>query len=415
HYHLSPEQAQAILDLRLHRLTGLEHEKLLAEYQEKLAQITDYLEILADPIRLMQVIRTELEEVATEYGDARRTEIVTSRQDLRAEDLIPQEERVVTVSFSGYAKSQPLDAYQAQRRGGVGRSGAPVREEDSIEHLLVANSHHTILCFSDRGRVYWLRVFEIPTASRGAKGRPLVNLLPLEDGERITSLLPVAEFGEDRFVFMATSDGTVKKTPLVAFARPRTAGLIAIDLGEGDHLVGTAITDGASEVMLFCSSGRAIRFSETDVRPMGRSAHGVRGMRLAESQRVVSLIVPEGDALQVLTVSSNGYGKRTATADFPLHRRGGQGVIAMQTSSRNGALVGAIGVSSGDEVMLISDQGTLLRTVVEQISLLGRNTQGVKVMNVRDGETLVGLARIAEATDGDTPADGDAPVPESIH
>ncbi len=414
-YHLSPEQAQAILDLRLHRLTGLEHEKLLEEYQEKLAQIADYLEILADPARLMRVIRGELEEVVAQYGDARRTEIVTSRQDLRAEDLIPQEERVVTVSFSGYAKSQPLDAYQAQRRGGVGRSGAPVREEDSIEHLLVANSHHTILCFSDRGRVYWLRVFEIPTASRGAKGRPLVNLLPLEEGERITSLLPVAEFGEERYVFMATSDGTVKKTPLAAFSRPRTAGLIAIDLGEGDHLVGTAITDGASDVLLFGSSGRAIRFSEGDVRPMGRTAHGVRGMRLAESQRVVSLIVPGGEALQVLTVSANGYGKRTPIEDFPLHGRGGQGVIAMQASARNGALVGAIGVSADDEVMLISDQGTLLRTVVAQISLLGRNTQGVKVMNMRDGETLVGLERIADVSADEGPADAGAPAPESIH
>ncbi len=418
HYHLSPEQAQAILDLRLHRLTGLEHERLLAEYQEKLTQIADYLDILSNPLRLMQVIRGELEEVVAEYGDARRTEIVTSRQDLRAEDLIPQEERVVTVSFSGYAKSQPLDAYHAQRRGGVGRSGAPVREEDSIEHLLVANSHHTILCFSDRGRVYWLRVFEIPSASRGAKGRPLVNLLPLEEGERITSLLPIAEYTEDRFVFMATSDGTVKKTPLAAFSRPRSVGLIAIDLGEGDHLVGTAITDGAGEVLLVCSSGRAVRFSEDDVRPMGRTARGVRGMRLAEGQRVVSLIVPGTGAQQVLTVSANGYGKRTATADFPLHRRGGQGVIAMQASARNGVLVGAINVSPEDEVMLISDQGTLLRTAVVQISLLGRNTQGVRIMNMREGEALVGLARIADANGNDE--DGEqggaaTPAPETIH
>jgi len=404
-YHLSPDQAQAILDLRLHRLTGLEHEKLLEEYQQKLAEIADYLEILADPRRLMQVIREELEKVAADYGDARLTEIVSSRQDLTAEDLIPEEERVVTVSFSGYAKSQPLDAYQAQRRGGVGRSGAPVREEDSIEHLLVANTHHTILCFSNRGRVYWLKVYEIPVASRGAKGRPLVNLLPLGQDERITSLLPVTEYSADRFVFMATSDGTVKKTPLDAFSRPRSIGLIAIDLGEGDHLVGTALTNGASDVLLFSSSGKAVRFRESDVRPMGRAAHGVRGMRLSEGQRVVSLIVPDQDASQVLSVSAKGYGKRTDTADFPMHGRGGQGVIAMQASGRNGPLVGAIRVSPTDEVMLISDQGTLLRTGVAQISLLGRNTQGVKVMNVRDGEMLVGLARIAESGGDDIAGD----------
>jgi DNA gyrase subunit A len=404
-YRLSPEQAQAILDLRLHRLTGLEHEKLLDEYQQKLTEIADYLEILAEPGRLMRVIREELEKVAADYGDARLTEIVSSRLDLTAEDLIPEEERVVTVSFSGYAKSQPLAAYQAQRRGGVGRSGAPVREEDSIEHLLVANTHHTILCFSNRGRVYWLKVYEIPVASRGAKGRPLVNLLPLGPEERITSLLPVSSFSPDRYVFMATSDGTVKKTPLDAFSRPRSTGLIAIDLGEGDHLVGTAITDGGSDVLLFSSSGKAVRFKESDVRAMGRGAHGVRGIRLATGQRVVSLIVPDASASQVLTVSAKGYGKRTDTADFPLHGRGGQGVIAMQSSGRNGPLVGAIRVSSGDEVMLISDQGTLLRTEVGQISLLSRNTQGVKVMNVRDGEMLVGLARIAEAGGDDAGGD----------
>ncbi|MBK6277540.1 MAG: DNA gyrase subunit A [Gammaproteobacteria bacterium] len=396
-YHLSPEQAQAILDLRLHRLTGLEHEKLLEEYQQKLAEIADYLDILGDPARLMRVIREELEKVVADYGDKRLTEIVSSRLDLTREDLIPQEERVVTVSFSGYAKSQPLDAYQSQRRGGVGRSGAPVREEDSIEHLLVANSHHTILCFSNRGRVFWLKVYEIPVASRGAKGRPLVNLLRLEGDERITSLLPVASFDAERFVFMATSDGTVKKTPLGAFSRPRGNGLIAIDLGEDDHLVGTAITDGNSDVLLFSSGGKAVRFRESEVRAMGRNAHGVRGMRLPPGQRVVSLIVPDDSASQVLTLSANGYGKRTVTADFPRHSRGGQGVIAMQASERNGALVGAIRVLPSDEMMLISDQGTLLRTVVDQISLLSRNTQGVKVMNVRDGEMLVGMARIAEA------------------
>jgi len=411
-YHLSPEQAQAILDLRLHRLTGLEHEKLLEEYQQKLEQIRDYLEILGDPTRLMRVIREELETVAADYGDDRLTEIVTSRQDLTAEDLIPEEERVVTVSFSGYAKSQPLDAYQAQRRGGVGRAGAPVRTEDSIEHVLVANTHDTILCFSDRGRVYWLKVYQIPVATRTAKGRPLVNLLPLEEGERITSLLPVDEYSPDRFVFMATSDGTVKKTPLDAFSRPRSVGLIAVDLGEGDHLVGTAITDGGSDVMLFSSSGKAVRFKESDVRAMGRTARGVRGIRLTGDHRVVSLIVPDAEDSDVLTVSEKGYGKRTPTGEFPLHGRGGQGVIAMQTSERNGRLVGAIRVLPSDELMLISDQGTFLRTSVAQISRLSRNTQGVKVMNVREGEALVGLARIAESeaveseeTQDETPSD----------
>jgi DNA gyrase subunit A len=399
-YYLSPEQAQAILDLRLHRLTGLEHDKLLEEYQQKLTQIADYLDILGDPARLMRVIREELETIASDYADARQTEIVSTHLDLTAEDLIPEEERVVTVSFSGYAKSQPLDAYQMQRRGGVGRSGAPVREEDSIQHLLIANTHDTILCFSDRGRVYWLKVYAIPVASRGAKGRPLVNLLPLQGDERITSLLPVKAFDADRFVFMATSDGTVKKTPLDSFSRPRSIGLIAIDLGEGDHLVGTAITDGGNDVLLFSSSGKAVRFKESEVRAMGRTAHGVRGIRLAEDQRVVSLIVPQDPAEQVLTVGSKGYGKRTTIEDFPLHGRGGQGVIAMQTNARNGPLVGAIPVLASDEVMLISDHGTLLRTAVDQISLLSRNTQGVRVMNMRDGETLVGLARIAESESG---------------
>ncbi len=406
-YRLSPEQAQAILDLRLHRLTGLEHEKLLDEYQQKLAEIADYLEILADPDRLMRVIREELETVVADYGDARRTEIVDDRHNITTEDLITPEERVVTVSFSGYAKGQPLDAYQSQRRGGMGRSGAPVKDEDSIEHLLVANTHDTILCFSDRGRVFWLKVYGIPVASRAAKGRPLVNLLNLEQGERITSLLPVKEFSAERYVFMATSDGTVKKTSLDFFSRPRAAGLIAIDLGEGDHLVGTAITDGENDILLFSSSGKSVRFRESDVRPMGRSAHGVRGMRLAAGHTVVSLIVPDPLLPEVLTMSKNGYGKRTPIGEFPLHGRGVQGVIAMQVSERNGRLVGALGVASTDQIMLSTDQGTLLRTGVQQISLVSRNTQGVRLMNVRDGEKIAGFARVAEA-EADVDADASA-------
>ncbi|MFM7785979.1 MAG: DNA gyrase C-terminal beta-propeller domain-containing protein, partial [Gammaproteobacteria bacterium] len=312
------------------------------------------------------------------------------------EDLITPEDRVVTVSYGGYAKAQPLDAYQAQRRGGVGRSGTTVKDEDFVQHLLVANTHDTILYFSDRGRVFRLKVYQIPVASRVAKGRPLVNLLNLEEGERITALLPVRDFSPNRYVFMATSDGTVKKTPLEAFANLRSAGLIAIDLGEGDHLVGTAITDGERDILLFSSSGKAIRFRESDVRPMGRTAHGVRGIRLSEGQRVVSLIVPDPAQPEVLTASANGYGKRSACEEFPLHGRGGQGVIAMQTSTRNGELVGALGVAPGDQLMLSTDQGTLLRTAVGQVALLGRNTQGVKMMNVRDGETIAGLALIAE-------------------
>jgi DNA gyrase subunit A len=396
-YRLSPEQAQAILDLRLHRLTGLEHEKLLEEYKQKLDEISDFLEILGDPDRLMSVIRSELETVAADYGDARRTEIVEDRHNISMEDLITPEDRVVTVSFGGYAKGQPLDTYQSQHRGGMGKSGAPVKDEDSIEHLLVANTHDTILCFSDRGRVFWLKVYEIPVASRAAKGRPLVNLLNLQQGERITTLLPVKEFSADRYVFMATSDGTVKKTALESFSRPRSAGLIAIDLGEGDHLVGAAITDGNNDILLFSSAGKSVRFRESDVRPMGRGAHGVRGMRLSGENTVVSLIVPDPALPEVLTISANGYGKRTPIDDFPLHGRGVQGVIAMQTSARNGVLVGALGVSATDQIMLSTDQGTLLRTGVEQISLVSRNTQGVRLMNVRDGETIAGFARVAEA------------------
>lgn len=397
-YYLSEAQARAILELRLHRLTGMEHEKLLDEYREKLVEITDYLDILGNPERLKTVIREELAEVNADFGDERRTEIVESKLDLTVEDLIPEEERVVTVSHGGYAKSQPLDDYQAQKRGGTGRSATAVKDEDFVEHLLVANTHDTILCFTNAGKVYWLRTFHIPVASRTARGRPLVNLLPLEENERVTSILAIKEYRDDQFVFMATSSGTVKKTALTAFSRPRSVGLRALELDEGDHLVGTALTNGEQDVMLFCSSGKSVRFNETDVRAMGRTAKGVRGIRMPESETMISLIIP-AEERSILTVSTNGYGKRTALDDFPVHKRGGQGVIAMQTSDRNGALVGAVQVAANDEIMLISDQGTLVRTRVEEISVLSRNTQGVRVIKVRDAENLVGVVAIRESAE----------------
>ena len=402
-YFLSPAQAQAILDLRLHRLTGMEHEKLLAEYQEKVSEIAEYLHILGNPDRLMEVIREELEQIRDEFGDARRTEIVESQHDLTVEDLIPVEDRVVTISHGGYAKSQPLDTYQAQRRGGTGKSATAVKDEDFVEHLLIASTHDTILCFTSAGKVYWLKVYQIPVSGRNSRGRPMVNLLPLEEGERVTSILPVREYSEDHFIVMATAHGTVKKTALDAFARPRSVGLRAVELDDGDHLVGTAITNGACDIMLFTSGGKSVRFKESDVRAMGRTARGVRGVRMPEGQEVISLIIPEPEH-QVLTVSEKGYGKRTALDDFPVKGRGGQGVIAMQASDRNGALVGALLVSDQDEIMLISDQGTLVRTRVGEISVLSRNTQGVRLIRVRADEKLVGVARIEETEEsGDMP------------
>ena len=413
-YYLSPAQAQAILDLRLHRLTGLEHEKLLAEYQDKLREIADYLEILSDPERLMLVIREELEEVVTEFGDERRTEITASQHDLTVEDLITEEDRVVTISHGGYAKTQPLSDYQAQRRGGMGRSATAVKDEDFVEHLLIASTHATILCFSNMGKVYWLKVYQIPLAGRNSRGRPMVNLLPLEEGERVTSILPVDEYVEGHFIFMATANGTVKKTALTDFARRRSVGLRALELDEGDVLVGTAITDGSCDVMLFSSEGKAARFSETDVRAMGRTARGVRGIRLAEGHSMISLIIPQPGG-KVLSVSENGYGKRTEIEEFPRKGRGNKGVIAMSTSARNGRLVGAVQVFDGDELMLISNQGTLVRTRTDEVSVLGRNTQGVRVIRTKEGEFLVGVERIDEPApetdlfeEGDeTPADTD--------
>ncbi len=394
-YYLSAAQAQAILDLRLHRLTGLEHEKLLNEYQEKLREIADYIEILSDPERLKLVIREELEEIVTEFGDERRTEISASQHDLTVEDLITEEDRVVTISHGGYAKTQPLSDYQAQRRGGMGKSATAVKDEDFVEHLLIASTHATILCFSNMGKVYWLKVYQIPLAGRNSRGRPMVNLLPLEEGERVTSILPVEEYTEGHYIFMATANGTVKKTALTDFARQRSVGLRALELDDGDVLVGTAITDGGCDVMLFSSEGKAARFSEADVRGMGRTARGVRGIRLGEGHRMISLIIPQPNG-KVLSVSENGYGKRTEIGEFPSKGRGNKGVIAMSTSARNGKLVGAVQVFDGDELMLISNLGTMVRTRTDEVSILGRNTQGVRVIRTKEGEVLVGVERIDE-------------------
>ena len=397
-YYLSPEQAQAILDLRLHRLTGLEHEKLLTEYQEILAQVAELLRILNSEVRLMEVIVEELEHIKANYGDERRTEILASRLDLSIGDLITEEDRVVTISHGGYAKSQPLSDYNAQRRGGRGKAATGVKDEDYVSHLLVANSHTTLMLFSSKGKVYWLKTYEIPEASRTARGRPLVNLLPLDEGEIITTMLPVEEYTEGWFIFMATANGTVKKTPLPHFSRQRSVGLIALDLDEGDTLISAALTDGNKQVMLFSNGGKVTRFNETDVRAMGRTARGVRGMRLPEGQSLVSMLIAEEGA-QILTASEKGYGKRTPVEDFPQYKRGGQGVIAMVSNERNGPLVGAVQVVDGEEIMLISDQGTLVRTRVSEVSSLSRNTQGVTLIKLSNGEKLVGLERVQEPSE----------------
>jgi len=394
-YYLSPEQARDILELRLHRLTGMEHEKIIDEFALKLEEIADYQDILADISRLMSVIRQELEEVVEEFGDDRRTEIIESMHDLTVEDLITEEDRVVTISHGGYAKTQPLSDYQAQRRGGMGKSATAVKDEDFVEHLLVASTHATILCFTNMGKVYWLKVYQIPIAGRNSRGRPVVNLLPLDEGERISSILQVDEYSEDKFVLMATANGTVKKTSLQQYSRPRSVGLKAVDLVEGDHLVGTAIIDDNSDVMLFSSQGKAVRFSSTDARAMGRVSKGVRGMRLPEAHKVISMVIPEDDGF-LLTVCENGFGKRTVVTEFPTKGRGGKGMIAIQASDRNGPLVGATQLFSGDEIMLISDQGTMVRTRGDEVSVVGRNTQGVRIIRLKENENLVSLARIAE-------------------
>ena len=396
-YRLSDAQTQAILDLRLHQLTGLEQDKIVAEYKDLLEEIHKLLEILSNPDRLMAVIRGELEGLREQFGDKRRTEILTDHLDLTLEDLITEEDVVVTLSHAGYAKSQPLSDYRAQRRGGRGKSATDIREEDFIDKLFIASTHDTILCFSSRGKVYWLKVYELPQAGRGARGKPIVNLLPLEAGERINAILPIREFSEDHYIFMATAQGTVKKTSLPEFSRPRASGIIGLGLNEDDYLVNVAITDGSRDIMLFTDAGKVIRFAEKDVRPMGRTACGVRGIRLGSGQRVISMIIASD--CPVLTATANGYGKRTLADDYPVYGRGGQGVIAIQVNERNGPVVGAVPADDADEVMLISNGGVLVRTRVNEISIMGRNTQGVRLISLTDGETLVGVERVID--DGD--------------
>jgi DNA gyrase subunit A len=419
-YHLSEAQAQAILDMRLNRLTGLEQDKIIEEYKGLLDSIRDLEDILARPERLTQVVRGELIEIRDQYGDARRTEINRDHLDLSTEDLIEPQDVVVTLSHAGYAKSQPLTEYQVQRRGGRGKTATTMKDEDFVEKLFVANTHDTVLCFSNRGKVYWLKVYTLPQAGRYSTGKPMVNLLPLEEGEKINALLPVKQYDEQHFVFMATSQGTVKKTPLTAFSRPRSTGIIALDLADNDRLVGVAITDGQREIILVSSGGKAIRFHEDEVRPMGREAAGVRGIKLGEAQELIALIVVgEGN---ILTASATGYGKLTPLDDFPSHGRGGQGVIALQTSDRNGTTVAALQVMTGHEIMLISSTGTLVRTPVDEISVLGRNTQGVRLIRLADGERLVGIERIESLESGEGAASesvggearsGDEPGPEA--
>src|SRR5450631_4050983 len=398
-YRLSEVQAQAILDMRLHRLTGLEQGKIVEEFQTLLAEIGNLSDILALPARLTEVVRGEIIEIRDNFGDARRTEISRDHLDLSTEDLIEPQDVAVTMSHAGYAKAQPVSDYQAQRRGGRGKSATAVKDEDFIEKFFVAHTHDTLLCFSNRGKVYWLRVFELPQAGRSARGKPIVNLLPLEEGEKINAVLPVKQFDEQHFVFMATSSGTVKKTPLTAFSRPRASGIIGLDLRGDDTLVGVALTDGTCDILLCTSGGKAIRFHEEEVRPMGREATGVRGVRLGLGQRLIALLVlAEG---HVLTASENGYGKLTPLDDFPSHGRGGQGVIALQTTDRNGATVAALQVRADQELMLISSTGTLVRTPVADISVVGRNTQGVRLIRLEEGERLTGVERVEGLEGGD--------------
>lgn len=397
-YYLSPAQAQAILDMRLHRLTGLEQDKILDEYREVLALIAELLAILSDPDNLMAVIRDELIAIIEEYGDERRTEILANHLDLTLEDLINEEEMVVTLSHTGYAKTTQLDTYQAQKRGGKGKAATAMKDEDFVEHLFVANTHDTLLCFSSAGKVYWKKVYELPQGGRTARGKPIVNLLPLEEGERINAVLPIREYEADKFIFMATASGTVKKTPLVDYSRPRANGIIAVDLKDDDQLVDVAVTDGTSDVMLFSSAGKVIRFPETDVRSMGRVSRGVRGMRIADDEKIIALIIAQEEGA-ILTATEHGYGKRTDLAEYRVQGRGGQGIISIQTSDRNGSVVGAVQVCDDDQIMLITNGGTLVRTPVKDVSLVGRNTQGVRLINLSKQEKLVGVERVIEDED----------------
>lgn len=399
-YHISPEQAQAILDMRLQRLTGLEQDKIIEEYQELLKLVVELQEILVNPNRLMEVIRQELVDIRDQFSDKRLTEILDSEEDLTIEDLIAEEDRVITLSHQGYIKTQPVAAYQAQRRGGKGRAATVVKDEDFVDRLWVANTHDTLLCFSSIGKIYWLKVYQLPEASRISRGRPIVNLLNLQEGERITTVLPVREYDDKHHVFMATTFGTVKKVALSDFSRPRNGGIIAIDLEEGDHLVGADVTDGERDIMLFSDAGKVIRFHESNVRSMGRTARGVRGITLQDDQRVISLVVVRNEQ-PILTATSNGYGKRTAIEDYRITGRGGQGVISIQVNERNGLVLGALQVQEQDEVFLISNAGTMVRTRVSEISCVGRNTQGVRLINLAEDEQLVGLERIAEMSETD--------------
>jgi DNA gyrase subunit A len=395
-YYLSDAQAQAILELRLQRLTGLEQDKIVSEYREVMDKITDLLDILAKPARVTQIIGDELVAVKAQFGDKRRSEIITHTQDMSMEDLIAPEDVVVTMSHGGYMKAQKLDEYRAQKRGGRGKQATATKEDDFVDNLFIANTHDYILCFSNRGRVYWLKVYDVPQGMRIARGKPIVNLLPLETGEKINAILPVKEFSENQFVFFATTDGTVKKTPLSDFANPRKAGIIAINLDEGDFLIGVALTDGTHDVMLFSNEGKAVRFDENDVRAMGRVTRGVRGMNLTKGGKVIALLVAENEQQSVLTATENGYGKRTMISEYTRHGRGSQGMIAIQTTERNGKVVAATLVQPDDEIMLIGTNGVLIRTRVNEIREMSRATQGVTLINLGKDEKLAGLSRIAE-------------------
>jgi DNA gyrase subunit A len=398
-YRLSDAQAQRILEMQLQRLTGLEQEKIVADYKDLLETISDLLDILSKPARITAIIGEELGAIKAQYGDKRKSEIVLNAEDIAVEDLIAPQDVVVTFSHAGYIKAQPVADYRAQRRGGRGKQAAAMREDDFIERLFIAHTHDYILCFSNRGQVYWLKGYEVPAGTRTSRGRPIVNLFPLADDERISAVLPVKTFDESHFVFMATTNGTVKKTPLSDFSRPREKGIIAVDLEEGDYLVGAAITDGRCDVMLFSDEGKAVRFAEDDVRPMGRGARGVRGMTLGEGCRVITMLVADDPSKSVLTATENGYGKRTALEEYPRYSRGTQGVIAIQTSERNGKVVSAALVDEKDEIVLVSTGGVLIRTKVDQIREMGRSTQGVSLINLDSGTKLAGVEKIAEPED----------------
>lgn len=409
-YRLSEAQAVAILEMQLQRLTGLEQEKIRDEYRDIMLRIADLLDILANPQRITVIIGEELAAIKESFGDARRSEIIVNTEDIDLEDLITPEEVVVTLSHSGYIKSQPVGDYRAQKRGGRGKQATGTKEDDFIDRLFVANTHDHILCFSSLGRVYWLRVFNVPVGSRASRGKPIINLLQLGEGEKINAILPVKEFDDQHFVFMATALGTVKKTPLTDFSRPRTAGIIAVDLDPEDYLVGVAITNGHHDVMLFSDEGKAVRFAEEDVRPMGRTARGVRGMRLNDGQHVIAMLVAENESQSVLTATQNGFGKRTPMSEYTRHGRGGQGMIAIQTSERNGAVVSAALVNPDDELMLITSGGVLIRTRVQEIREMSRATQGVTLIALDDGEKLVSLSRIDESdsVEAELPSGDDA-------